>query len=203
LTMAEILGPSVDGGEMPLASASPAAEGVLADELAELCAACGMCCNGVLFGSVAVENDAGRMALALQGFQFERSGRGWRFRQPCPARTGEGCRVYALRPGPCRVFVCRLLGAVADRRLIRERAATVIRETRQMVRQMRTLLRQLGNQDESAPLSQRYRACLERRSERDPEYLETLGELIMAVNTLNGQLRQYFHLPTYHQRYCL
>lgn len=37
-----------------------------------------------------------------------------RFLQPCSARTGAGCEVYAARPSVCRTYRCSLLRAHED-----------------------------------------------------------------------------------------
>jgi len=81
------------------------------NELATLCRACSLCCDGSLFGRVAVAPEEaksawrGRLRVLDSGNSFD---------QPCAAllreRTGErrSCSIYADRPRSCRLFACRI-----------------------------------------------------------------------------------------------
>lgn len=80
-----------------------------------LCQACGLCCDGSLFGRVQLaehEVDGARR----NGLRVLPSGR--TFEQPCSALGGSAlggdraCACYDERPERCRVFVCRLLDRV-------------------------------------------------------------------------------------------
>ena len=76
-----------------------------------LCTACGMCCDGTLFGhvrlapeDVADAIDAGLAIVSVEG--------GSGFLQPCP-QLGDGeCAIYARRPGACRRYRCTTLIAL-------------------------------------------------------------------------------------------
>ena len=76
-----------------------------------LCTACGMCCDGTLFGhvrlaseEVATAADAGLAIVPVKG--------GAGFLQPCPQlRCGE-CAIYDRRPSPCRRYRCTTLIAL-------------------------------------------------------------------------------------------
>src|SRR3954454_11287224 len=78
-------------------------------ELGTLCRACGLCCDGSLFGCATLEpqevHDARQRRLHVLP-------RGNAFEQPCSALTtsesGYGCSIYPDRPGSCRAFTCRL-----------------------------------------------------------------------------------------------
>lgn len=77
------------------------------DELGALCRACGMCCDGSLFGRVGLQ--PGEVPIARRhGLRVLE--RGGAFEQPCPAfdGSGAGCTIYAERPQACRVFRCKL-----------------------------------------------------------------------------------------------
>lgn len=89
------------------------------DELQALCRACGLCCDGSLFGCGSLEPDevpaARRHRLAVLPRETA-------FEQPCTALSTEGCTIYAERPRACHGFVCRLYarhrsdgGALAER----------------------------------------------------------------------------------------
>ena len=75
-----------------------------------LCLACGLCCNGVLFGMVRLTlSEAGRMtALGLPVYSTEDHAT---MMQPCEALEGCACRVYAERPLRCVSYKCHLLEA--------------------------------------------------------------------------------------------
>lgn len=75
-------------------------------ELARLCAECGLCCNGALFGRVPLAprevEPARRRALRVLPTATA-------FEQPCAAHApGSGCAIYEDRPAACRAFACRL-----------------------------------------------------------------------------------------------
>jgi Fe-S-cluster containining protein len=76
-----------------------------------LCQACGLCCDGSLFGRVDLEPGEVDRARALR---LRVIGSGRSFEQPCSA-LGEGtpdgrrsCSIYEERPAACRRFECRL-----------------------------------------------------------------------------------------------
>ncbi len=76
----------------------------------ELCLACGLCCDGSLFGLVPLRDAevavARRHGLVLLHDRM--------LVQPCGA-LGSGarrpCAIHAERPASCRAFECRLLAA--------------------------------------------------------------------------------------------
>jgi hypothetical protein len=74
-------------------------------QLATLCRACRLCCDGSLFGRVPLEAHeveparAHRLHVLADGRAFE---------QPCSALSPAGCDAYDARPSACRHFVCRL-----------------------------------------------------------------------------------------------
>ena len=84
---------------------------VAAEDLSRICAACGLCCNGTLFGSVDLHDS--EVALAershLPVVHPIEPGQA-HFLQPCSLHVdGTGCSIYDERPGACRRYVCKLL----------------------------------------------------------------------------------------------
>jgi len=95
----------------------------------ELCNACGLCCNGVLFKDVQLQPGDDAAHLRSLGLPIReprrvppRTGRSphshevrkTRFPQPCAALCdGNRCRIYAERPARCREFECALFKSVA------------------------------------------------------------------------------------------
>jgi uncharacterized protein len=79
-------------------------------DLAALCQACGLCCDGSLFGFVPLAPDEVAPARKNRLPVLE-NGRG--FEQPCPSLATDddgrlGCSIYEERPAACRRFACRL-----------------------------------------------------------------------------------------------
>jgi hypothetical protein len=80
-------------------------------DLETLCQACGLCCDGSLFGRVDLEPDEVDAARRrrLRVLSSEES-----FEQPCAALAitasgvGRRCSIYEERPLSCRRFACRL-----------------------------------------------------------------------------------------------
>src|SRR5688572_3259518 len=75
------------------------------DLTSALCQACGMCCDGSLFGRARLDADEvpaakkNRLRIVANGASFE---------QPCSALVDGACKIYDERPRACRGFVCRL-----------------------------------------------------------------------------------------------
>lgn len=95
--------------------------------MSALCLACGLCCDGSLFGFVPLEPAEIAPARA-RGLAVIASGRG--FEQPCPALRG-GCTLYAERPAACRRFTCRLLA--------RDGPVSAVHRVRALMAQLRAL----------------------------------------------------------------
>jgi len=85
------------------------------NELTALCGACGLCCNGSLFGRVPLAAEEVAPARRRR-LRVLRDGRA--FEQPCTALVREvaaagaddahGCAIYDERPKACAAFTCRL-----------------------------------------------------------------------------------------------
>ncbi len=75
--------------------------------LSQLCVSCGLCCDGSIFGFVALSNDEPERLEKLP-VQIDRLGDRSSLRLPCHALKNRCCSVYAERPSGCRTFVCKL-----------------------------------------------------------------------------------------------
>lgn len=107
-------------------------------DLSALCRACGLCCDGSLFGRVGLTPEEVEPARK-RGLRVVPGGKS--FEQPCAALVTSGagpesarsCSLYDERPQSCRRFVCRLHeryrreGGPIDERL------SVVRRVRQLV----------------------------------------------------------------------
>jgi uncharacterized protein len=120
-----------------------------------LCPTCGLCCNGVLFGYVALRRSDDPSRLARLGLPLEQKGRITRFPQPCAAFDGVGCRIYAERPTYCQGFECRLLQRVQRGRFTVRAAQRSIRQARRLLATIERLLRKFAPTDARRPLNQR------------------------------------------------
>ncbi len=176
----------------------------------DLCLACGMCCNGVLFADVKLQpgDDPGALrslGLLLTESRAEspghtaprrsRGAKGFGFSQPCAALEGCRCRIYPDRPKHCRQFECLLLKSFRIGKTERAVAFQIIRTARERAERVRRLLRELGDTEESLPLSRRF--------QRTTSRLELIGaggssaddyaELTLAVHDLNFLLSDAFY----------
>lgn len=80
---------------------------------ADLCLACGLCCDGTIF-DVARVAESELPALAELGIRTGTRPFGAVLVQPCVALDGAACTVYAHRPHTCRAYRCNLLVALEE-----------------------------------------------------------------------------------------
>ena len=178
----------------------------------DICLSCGLCCNGVIFRDVKLQDgdDAARLELlgmklaapvkgdgpgqsssvrTRAGFQFQS------FSQPCVALEGCRCRIYPERPKHCREFECRLLQSLRSGSILKPEALSLIQTARQRANDVWRLLRQLGDQDEHLALAMRFRRTARRLEAADcgAETASLYGQLTLAVHELNLLLSQSFY----------
>ena len=95
----------------------------------ELCTDCGICCDGTLFSSVALEPadvaTARQHRLPLLETRSE-----YALELPCAALRGVLCGIDEDRPEACAEYACELRIRVEERRLSVARARAIIDETR-------------------------------------------------------------------------
>lgn len=164
-----------------------------------LCLECGLCCNGVIFatGQLQPEDDAERLrSLGLKFASNQKSKiENQKFLQPCACFGGRHCNIYSERPKYCRHFECLLLKSVNTGRTDNAAALRVIRNARQRVEKVKRLLRDLGNSDEDAALSKRFRK-VKRQVECHPldeDIADKFADLTLAVHDLNVLLSEAFY----------
>lgn len=73
--------------------------------LEHLCRACGLCCDGSLFGRARLAPDEVTSARTHRLRVVANEGS---FEQPCSALVDRTCTIYQARPRACRAFTCRL-----------------------------------------------------------------------------------------------
>jgi hypothetical protein len=162
--------------------------------IAKLCPACGLCCNGVLFGDVELQRSDDPKHLASLGVKLFRKGRKTAFAQPCACLVKGLCRIYAERPQRCSTFDCGLLKRVQAGKTTPAAALKKIAEAKRRADEVLKLVRALGNTDESLPLNQRYSAVIAEPIDMsaDEADIERRGELMMAVSRLVETLERDF-----------
>ncbi|MCX6902272.1 MAG: YkgJ family cysteine cluster protein [Verrucomicrobia bacterium] len=184
-----------------------------------LCLTCGICCNGILFKDVELQPADALGALAClfrtssktpaRRSSSENRSQGAEARpvrsssstlsklpQPCPALGPDlRCRVYPQRPVRCHDFECALFQAVLAGRTDLSLARRVIDSTLQQADRVKSLLRQLGDADETLALSLRFQKMGKaiRRRGFDETTAALYADLTLAVHDLNMRLRGEFY----------
>jgi hypothetical protein len=163
-----------------------------------LCLACGLCCNGVIFADVKLQASDDVARLRGLGLSLRAAGRReiratgpnpatavtqFKLRQPCPAHDGCRCCIYHQRPLHCRTFECLLLKSVNAGRTSHAEALRLIRIARQRADNVRQLLRELGDSEETLALAARFRRTRRRleRGSLDEATAELYGRLTLSV----------------------
>jgi hypothetical protein len=103
--------------------------------LQALCKSCGLCCDGSLFGRVALEPEETERARAVR-LHLVAGDRA--FTQPCavlvPAPGGRACAIYQERPRRCHHFTCRLYARHAREGGPLEPRLAVVRRVRELLK---------------------------------------------------------------------
>lgn len=163
----------------------------------DLCIACGMCCNGVIFADVQLQAGDNAAELEALGLRFKPDGGGTsgKFCQPCAAYDGALCRIYGRRPRYCREFECLLLKKFRGGRSSAAAALRQIRKAKEHLDKVKALLGQLGDNDETLPLARRFQRTRERLESAgtDPGVAAVYAELTVAVLDLNSLLSGVFY----------
>jgi uncharacterized protein len=74
-----------------------------------LCLACGLCCDGTLFGQAHLSPQDDMAALLAAGAELVSDPAKSALKLPCTAYRNCACSIYSDRPHVCRQFQCRLL----------------------------------------------------------------------------------------------
>lgn len=163
---------------------------------ARLCAACGLCCNGVMFHTVQLKPGDSAKELAALGLKLKRK-QGHRYiLQPCPVFRESRCAIYAARPQRCRLFECRQLQRVEAGEITEAMALEKIREVQRRVAEMDELLQRAGGTNLKRPLSKR---CEKAMAEplvalTDPAAVNLRNRLTLAMQELNVILNEDFRI---------
>jgi Fe-S-cluster containining protein len=100
----------------------------------DLCARCGLCCDGSLFNTVGVDDDEAasmvESGLSLEPFDEPDGSTRVYFRQPCIHYHEQCCTIYERRPRVCERYTCRLLDGYRDGTKTAEECLKVVAEMR-------------------------------------------------------------------------
>jgi len=160
---------------------------------ARLCAACGMCCNGVIFSGMQLQPDDSARKLAILGLRAKKRKDGLHLPQPCPAHNGSHCTIYADRPTRCRVFECHQLKEVANGTTDEASAMEKIARARAQVDVVMALLDRAGEHRSHKPLAARYAAVFTPPLEPGSAAVEARAQLGEAMADLTTTLAHDFH----------
>jgi len=158
-----------------------------------LCTRCGLCCNGVLFTSVICSTAAEARHMEQAGVPLRNIEGICSFSQPCPKLRETRCGIYADRPTRCRRFECELLKRVDRDEIAPSEATTVIQQVQLKSEIVRSLLRGLGDEDETTPLATRCDRVMDLPVEKDEEWWDTYATFLLEVRALQSLLKQHLY----------
>ncbi len=121
---------------------------------AEVCQACGLCCDGTLFTVVPLRA-AERAPPGLE--LIDRSDGTRAFRQCCAALDGTRCTAYDARPHACREFTCLLYAALEADEVDPREALAIVAEARARIAEVERLLPPRASEAEPTAVMQRAR----------------------------------------------
>ncbi len=165
---------------------------------AQLCAACGMCCDGVLFHNVQLQSGDSARRLASMGLKLRTKKGVSFFLQPCSFHQETdsqcSCRIYDQRPSRCRAFNCRQLQELSAGRISEEEALTKIHAARTAVAQVNSLIVQIGESNPNRSLAHRVAHALTLPDKKD-ERTSLHDELEITMKALEALLEKEFRVP--------
>jgi Fe-S-cluster containining protein len=163
---------------------------------ARLCAACGLCCNGVLFHTVQLQPGDSAKALAALGLKLKRKQGHHYILQPCPAFKQACCSIYAARPQRCRLFECRQWQRVEAGEISEAHALEKIRDVQRRVADLDALLQSAGGTNFKRPLSKRYEKAMAEplAALTEPAAVSARHRLTRAMAELSQILNDDFRL---------
>jgi uncharacterized protein len=158
-----------------------------------LCTNCGLCCDGTLFADVELVGQAEVARIEIMGLEVESEGRNTGLLSlPCAALRGTRCGIYTHRPKCCRLFECHLLQNAQSGAVTVERALVQIADAQEQIRQVRAMLRRLGNRDEDLPIKERCAETLAAEGDATPETIKERAELEAAMTMLENTIWNTF-----------
>jgi len=117
-------------------------------EAAELCKACGLCCNGHLFSWTRARANELKPFEKLGFDIIQVNSRQHGFVQPCPMWNGI-CQIYNSEqyPHACESYNCKLLRELLDESITLSTALRVVRQTKAKIQSVDDLLPSVNEQN--------------------------------------------------------
>jgi Fe-S-cluster containining protein len=165
----------------------------LSTPASRLCAACGMCCNGVMFDIVRLQPGDSPKRLSALGLKVKRKRGQSHFVQPCAAHQDSQCSIYAERPQRCRIFECRQLQRVAAGEITEVAALEKIGGALRLIADINALLLCAGDTNARHALSKRCETAMDEPTS-DAAALELRRRLAGAKRELDTLLDQEFRV---------
>lgn len=161
-----------------------------------LCAACGMCCNGVMFYSVNLQPEDSERDLKTLGLRLKIRKKQAFLPQPCPAHRDSACSIYEHRPQRCRLFNCKQLLRAEAGQIAEAEAMANIRQAKTLADSVLALLLQAGSTNLKRSLRTRYELALAQPldSELFPEAAATREQLVQTMEKLESLLAEEFRV---------
>ena len=163
-----------------------------------ICQSCGLCCNGVMFHSVRLQEADVPQALVALGLRVRRK-KGYQIiQQPCPAHKNSCCSIYLDRPQRCRLFECQQLRRLAQGEIQEIDALAKIRDVQERVARIEVLLLDAGTTDPRRPLSRRFEKIMAEplHSYSDEKTFALHADLTREMKELDSLLDEEFRIPT-------
>ncbi|WP_394942477.1 YkgJ family cysteine cluster protein [uncultured Ilumatobacter sp.] len=159
------------------------------DDGSQLCVACGICCDGILFISVTVTDPSEAEHVRSRGIPVHVVDERHAFDQPCPALSGNGCSIYTDRPLLCHAYRCLLLKQVDAGTMPLADALGFVEAARRREVEIRKLLNQNVATD-GTPLVQLYRQF--RLDNHDQLDSPAFRDLITRFEHHQAELAEHF-----------
>ncbi len=164
-------------------------------DLTNLCAACGLCCNGVLFFSAKLQPGDHERSLSALGLKIKTVEGERHALQPCPAHQAGSCTIYENRPVRCRLFECRQLQMVAAGERTPEDAMQTIEKAVAWQLEIKSLLEQAGETRTHKPLAVRCAGMFSEPQDPGPTATELRNKIKNSMAAYESFLSQEFR-PT-------
>ena len=126
-----------------------------------LCAACGLCCNGVMFHSMELQPSDQLKELLSLGMKLKKKRKQVLILQPCSAYKDSCCAIYAQRPQRCRLFACRQLLRVRSGEIAEQDALEKISDVKSRIDSLDELLDLAGATNRRRSLKRRHQKILD------------------------------------------
>jgi hypothetical protein len=155
----------------------------------DLCAACGMCCNGAVFRAVPITpGEIERLRVTPIVTSTGKT----RLRQPCELHTGDSCRQYDARPAICRSYSCKTLTRLVNNELTFEQSLALVRRAIEQYESLVELMRDAGWTRPGETGGDAWWRLLELAKKDDPADRRKHGALLLMAIAYHQTVERWF-----------